>query len=96
MAVELDDLGPGFACHVDILQPNQALWRSVLRCTRVKEWRRRRALGLITRAPGGILKGVNVGRIEEGSCADFAIYDGNPTLRATSYIMSVCSGKYRH
>lgn len=55
-----------------------------------------RALHTVTTAPAAILRLPDAGRIAEGCRADFAIYDGDPLLLATSHVMTIAGGKMRH
>lgn len=57
---------------------------------------RSRALRAVTEAPAAILGLSEVGRIAPGCRADFAIYDGDPLLLATSHVMTIAGGKIRH
>lgn len=57
---------------------------------------RERALRTVTEAPAAILKLTDAGRIASGCRADFAIYDGDPLLLATSHVMTIAGGKIRH
>lgn len=57
---------------------------------------RDRALHMITTAPAAISELSGRGVIEAGAAADFAIYDGDPLLLATSHVMTIAGGKIRH
>lgn len=57
---------------------------------------RERALHTVTTAPAAILGHSDAGCIAVGSRADFAIYDGDPLLLATSHVMTIAGGKIRH
>ena len=54
------------------------------------------ALHTVTTAPAALMGLAGAGRIEEGCRADFAIYDGDPLLLATSHVMTISGGKIRH
>lgn len=64
-------------------------------CTR-EGMDRERALHMITAAPATISGLSGRGAIEAGARADFAIYDGDPLLLATSHVMTIAGGKIRH
>lgn len=57
---------------------------------------RERALHTATTAPAATLGRSDVGCIAVGYQADFAIYDGDPLLLATSHVMTIAGGKIRH
>lgn len=57
---------------------------------------RKRALHTVTTAPAAILGHSDAGRIAISCQADFAIYDGDPLLLATSHVMTIAGGKIRH
>ena len=57
---------------------------------------RERALRTVTTAPAAILTLPEAGVIQPGARADFAIYDGDPLLLATSHVMTISGGKIRH
>lgn len=55
-----------------------------------------RALHMITTAPAAISGHSDRGMIKVGARADFAIYDSDPLLLATSHVMTIAGGKIRH
>ena len=57
---------------------------------------RTQAMRMITGAPAGLLGLPDAGCIKPGARADFAIYDGDPLLLATSHVMTIAGGKIRH
>lgn len=57
---------------------------------------RERVLRMVTAAPAAISGLSDRGVIKVGARADFAIYDGDPLLLATSHVMTIAGGKIRH
>lgn len=96
MAVRLDALGASVCLTCGY--PNAKLCHLPLcaaLCVR-SGLDRERALRMVTAAPAVLLGLTEAGAIMPGHRADFAIFDGDPLLLATSHVMTISGGKIIH